>query len=131
MRRGIYYGSADSGGPFTRSGDGELVNLDRVFGLLSHRYRRMILRYFYLNQRREADLDGLVRYIGDWESELRPDAAPARRDRIEVALVHNHLPRLEQMGVVDFEPETDSVRYRPYEELEQLLAAAIDISPVP
>lgn len=127
----LYYGRLTADGPLGGSGEGEIVNLDVGFSLLRSRWRRIVLRYFYLNQQREVPLGELVEYIDNCESDFDPDAGEPDRDRIELSLHHNHLPKLESAGVVEYDRDERSVEYRRSGELEQLLQAAIDVSPVP
>ncbi len=43
-------------------------------------------------------------------------------ERASIGLRHNHLPKLAEAGVVDYDHEGGTVRYRPHEEVEELLA---------
>lgn len=113
---------------FTRSG-GDDSDLDTVFDLLGDQRRRLLLRFFYVNRFETAAFDEVTSYIRKWES--RMDGRTPPRDDIELALVHNHLPRLENAGVVEVDRPTATIRYDGTEALERILAAAIDTSAIP
>lgn len=44
------------------------------------------------------------------------------RDRILATLHHKHLPMLDDYGLIEFDPRTGLVRYRPNERVEEWLA---------
>lgn len=46
---------------------------------------------------------------------------PQLADRSRAALRHNHLPRLDDIGIIEFDERSDTVRYRPDERVERLL----------
>lgn len=46
---------------------------------------------------------------------------PQLADRSRAALRHNHLPRLDDTGIIEFDERSDTVRYRPDERVERLL----------
>lgn len=114
---------------FTRSGSYD-TDLDTVFDLLCDQRRRLFLRFFYMNQFESAELDEVASYITRWESRMGGRSAPSLDD-VELVLLHNHLPRLEDAGIIEFERSTATVQYHGSEELERILAAAIDASAVP
>lgn len=112
---------------FTRSGDD--TDLDTVFDLLGDQRRRLLLRFFYVNQFEAAAFDEVVSYIRRWESRMDRRSPP--EGDVELSLVHNHLPRLESAGIVEVDRPTATIEYNGSESLERILAAAIDTSAIP
>lgn len=45
------------------------------------------------------------------------------RDQLAVKLVHSHLPKLAEYGVIEYDPRSGTVRYRPDEQVETVLDA--------
>lgn len=61
------------------------------------------------------------------EPQPRGEDAPADdRRRVEVALHHHELPKLEQVGVIEYDARSRTVRYRGHPLLEELLAVAAE-----
>lgn len=50
-----------------------------------------------------------------------PRGIPADRDRALASLKHNHLPRLDDTGVIEYDWRSETVRYYPHEPVERLL----------
>lgn len=92
--------------------DGE-PTLDRIFDLLGSRRRRYVL--YYLNET-DADvvtLDDVAERVVAWEREWAGDDDADRDTHLEyvrTALHHNHLPRLADAGLVDYDPRSRTVR---------------------
>ncbi len=109
------YTSADEG---PGSIDGEHLATDRLFGLLRERERRQSVAFL-------RDADGAVAV-----STLAEHVAAGGDDRAVrrtlVGLDHVHLPRLEAAGVVEYDRDAGTVRYRRDERLEALLAVATE-----
>lgn len=89
----------------------ELVSssgLDSILYLLSNRHRRLILFALRPGENKtESDL--LFR-------------GPDETEEIEMDLVHNHLPKLEEAGYIEWDREAGEVSKGPrYEEIEPLL----------
>lgn len=88
-------------------------SLDRIFDLLGGRRRRYVL--YYLNET-DADvvtLDDVTERVVKWERTWngRDDRSrDEHRERTRVALHHNHLPRLADAGLVDYDPRSHTVR---------------------
>ncbi|MFO8115260.1 MAG: ArsR family transcriptional regulator [Halorubrum sp.] len=98
------------------------AHLDTCFEIVSDGARRAIIRQLRRETVEEttvADLiDQLLQKDGAW-----PTDAPPNRDRIAILLYHNHLPRLDDHGVVEFDPERRTVAYHPNERIEAVLDA--------
>lgn len=92
--------------------DPDWKQLDRGFDVLTDRTRRFAL-YFLLEQQ-SASIDELADVVTSWTHVA--DGEPGtrdRRDRIYQSLVHQHVPALDDAGIVDHDGETDTVSMRP------------------
>jgi hypothetical protein len=81
--------------------------VDSFLSALASEPRRLVLAYFENESENEetASLDGLAEHV----------AATRNRATLEhtrIHLYHVHLPKLEAVGLVDHDTETQTVRYR-------------------
>lgn len=88
-------------------------SLDRIFDLLASRRRRYVV--YQLNEAETAvvTLDELADQLVEWERDWdgRDDRERATyRDRVRVTLHHNHLPRLADAGLIDYDARSQTVR---------------------
>lgn len=67
--------------------------------------RRFLLAHLN-GQRQPVSLSTLTDAYVEWEGETDETALDERRQRIEVAFHHVHLPMLQQAGVVDYDVES-------------------------
>lgn len=98
----------------TDSPDREL--LDRVFRLLRDRRRCYLYVYLQFHPSDEVSVNHLVEQIMAWEQTL--GAPQVSRDDILIALTHNHLPKLADAGVIDYDREAGRVHWQ--KQLSQL-----------
>ncbi|WP_265108804.1 DUF7344 domain-containing protein [Halosolutus halophilus] len=76
--------------------------------LLADSRRQLVLSHLDPGER--ATVTELVDEIAAWERTEQSDAGdPIDRRRIEISLVHKHLPRLADHDVVDYRPESNEV----------------------
>lgn len=95
------------------------LSLNATFDVLAHHYRRGALRFVADADGHTATVDELVTYLVGRAAERT--AEPPRRDRIEVDLIHVHLPKLTEAGVIDYDARSKVVAYRRHERLEDIL----------
>ncbi|RKD98269.1 DUF7344 domain-containing protein [Halopiger aswanensis] len=84
------------------------LDLETAYELLAHPYRQQLLRSVAPDERRSvaALVDEIAaRECSDSVGELDHSV----RQRIEIELVHDHLPRLDHHGVVDYDHESKEV----------------------
>lgn len=81
---------------------GELLDVDRppvrpedVFGLLSHSLRRRTIEYLHATQQGRLTVDEIVSALDDGSS-------PDLEQDIRTGLRHQHLPRLDRAGLVEY-----------------------------
>lgn len=84
--------------------------LDRAFRLLGDRRRCYLYVYLQFHPSNEVSVDHLVDRLVEWERAL--SATQPSRDDIAIALAHNHLPKLANAGVIDYDREDGRVHWR-------------------
>lgn len=106
---------------FTRGSRAEgasAVPVNAVFDLLADETRRHVLYYL-------TDVAGGAATTADIADHLRavdPESRSAEREAVLVGLHHQHLPRLEAPGVVEYDDPGGSVRYLGDPLVEECLA---------
>ena len=68
---------------------------------------------YYLLDRGRASPDELADVLAGWRASGGGAVGPEVRDRIRVALERSHLLLLEEVGLVDFDADEDTVRPLP------------------
>ncbi|MFP9193409.1 hypothetical protein ACLI4Q_17455 [Natrialbaceae archaeon A-CW1-1] len=99
---------------------------ETVHKLLSNPQRRRLLTF--LSERRTATVDELSRHLASAEHRDNPttDEEDARR-RATVALVHTHIPLLEDHDVVEYNPERGEVALMDvFDELSHYIQTSAD-----
>ncbi|QSX00536.1 DUF7344 domain-containing protein [Haloterrigena alkaliphila] len=85
--------------------------LDGVFAVFANYRRRYVLHY--LREEERASLGGIARQIAAWERAYRSEEVSGDlADRIEIELVHTHLPRLREADLVQYDRRASLVVYR-------------------
>lgn len=87
------------------------VDYDTMFEVLADKRRRLVLHHLAEDQ--SAELDELVDSVCDSVESDPPD--------VSAALHHNHLPRLDDAGILEYDSRSGSVRYYEHEPLEGIL----------
>lgn len=72
--------------------------------VLGYRYCRSVLRFFHRHSTETATVDQLERFVRSREDEVSAS--------IDIHLHHSTLPRLEDAGLVDYDPRSNEARYR-------------------
>ena len=90
---------------------------DSAFEVLADRHRRRVIRRLRAAGG-TATLDQLIESVVD-----EVDAAASQRpELVRVQLHHVHIPKLRDVGLVEWESGGQTVRYRPHDLIEELLA---------
>ncbi|MUV58194.1 hypothetical protein [Halogeometricum sp. CBA1124] len=91
------------------------ISRDDAFHLLQNDCRRAVLRLLLTEERDDptplstlAAFVAAVKYEGD-----DSDAVGEVQERVRIALHHSHLPLLAEHGVVDYDPEAETVAAAP------------------
>lgn len=93
--------------------------VDDVFDLLADWRRRAVCRYFTTTGTRSVHVETLAAAVRRRITDGDVDEAETCQDAIHEALVEDHLPRLDQAGVLDFDARSDSVHYWGHPTLEK------------
>ena len=116
---GLQLGSMSTG----KSTSSANLSEEQVVGLLRHEHRRAISTYFDQKTTDRAGFDDLVEYLVSSDSK-RGVTSAEHSEQIMIGLLHNHLPRLANAGVLEYDQRSETVRYWGDSRLEALLKAA-------
>ncbi|RBI58249.1 hypothetical protein DMJ13_27595 [halophilic archaeon] len=85
------------------------LSQETVFEVLKSTRRRYAL--YYLRQHGpSAKLSALATHVAAWEHDTTPDELlPQQRKRVYTSLYQIHLPKLEEVGLLDFDEETGHI----------------------
>ena len=103
------------------------TDLDTRLQLVSDRQRRCILQHVRDKPTEPVPFDELVDAVS--RAMAADDATTPDAERIAIQLSHNHLPKFAEHGVIDYDRDDRTVRYRPDERLESLLDSVPDETP--
>lgn len=83
--------------------EGEELSLDVIFEALKNKRRRHVIHY--LNEQRDREsLSDLAEHIAALENDTTPEMLTSQqRKRVYIALYQCHLPKLDTMGIIDFD----------------------------
>jgi hypothetical protein len=101
--------------------------LNTIFEVLSQPRRRYVLYCLHREETMTSDFETLVNRVAELESRTVPtDVATAETVIAEIAasLHHQHLPKLADSGLVDYDPRSKSVRYWPHPRMTHWIAQA-------
>jgi len=89
------------------------LSKDDIFGILQNQRRRYALKYLLAEDRRVA-LGELAERIAAWENDKTlNEITYSERKRVYVGLYQCHLPKMDDVGVVDFNRDRGHVDPRP------------------
>lgn len=82
---------------------------DQLYQALTSHQRRRIL--YYLLEEQDSTVEELATVLSGWEATTTGMMQrPADRSKLFLQLVHHHVPRLADVGLIDYEPHTGSVQ---------------------
>ncbi len=94
--------------------------LDNVFTALADAHRRQVVLYFESTDRSVASVADLVDHTVD----SMPEALP--RDRLQLRFHHCALPKLDELGVIEYDVQNREIRYRSSPVVTEVLAAVTE-----
>ena len=111
----------------------EDLSLDEIFGLLKNRRRREVLKYLQRTEDGAAALDELAEYIAAKENDTTVDQLSSdQRKRVYIGLYQCHLPKMDDLGVVDYEQDRGTITLRDtVEQLEPYMSRDDTDEPLP
>lgn len=88
------------------------ITEDDMFEALAHERRRYLL--YTLFEDDEWSLQTLSNKVAAWEDSCPVDDVPAsKRERVYASLYHSHVPKLADLGIVEFDPSEEAIRKGP------------------
>jgi predicted transcriptional regulator len=82
--------------------------------VLANRRRRRLLAYLHDKDGDVASVVELTDYLAGDEADSVDDLDP---DGVAVSLHHNDLPKLADIGIIEYDTRSQTVRYRGHEEI--------------
>ncbi|NEU57626.1 hypothetical protein [Halorussus sp. MSC15.2] len=87
--------------------NGRSIDIDGLFEVLADRHRRRVLEYLGGTDDGVAAFSELVEHVAESDGDSTDD-----HGRVEVDLHHNHLPKLDDENLVEYDSRSKTVRYR-------------------
>lgn len=115
---------------FLRGPESRDLDLDTIFDALGLRRRRIVLHHLRSREEEWVPLSDVVDRVHAWESELG-DPSSVSAERIELDLVHRHLPKLDALGVIEYDGKRERVAYRGSERVGRFLDLSLREGPLP
>lgn len=85
------------------------ASIDELLSLLGHRRRRDVL--YSLSANEVTDVESLATTIATRESDGSSDGIDdGERDAVVIDLYHNHLPKLNDCGLIEYDSRSGAVR---------------------
>ncbi|WP_306058765.1 DUF7344 domain-containing protein [Natronococcus wangiae] len=96
-------------------------SIDELLSLLSHQRRRDVL--YHLSRNEVADVESLATMIAARETDLPSEQIDDDdREPVLIDLYHNHLPKLADRRLVEYDSRSGAVRWMPpTDDLERIL----------
>jgi DNA-binding transcriptional ArsR family regulator len=86
-----------------------ILNLDEVFAALGHPRRRYLL-YTLVNESSEETLSELATKLAAWEQDKpTSEVTDDERQDVHISLYHSHIPKLADLGVLDYHEKGDII----------------------
>ena len=102
--------------------------VDDVFALLADWRRRGVCRYFVTTGSSSAHVETLAAGVARRAAGGGLDPSETCEEAVRTALVDEHLPRLDEAGVLDFDERSESVRYWGLPAMEKWVEHAAAVS---
>lgn len=92
-----------------------ILEMDHVFEALAHPRRRYLL--YTLLEDTEWSLEAIAVKVAGWEQDVsHGTVSDEEAERVYVSLYHNHIPRLVDEGIIEFDVPTETIRPGPHAE---------------
>ena len=94
----------------TATSDGGHSLTERIFGALANKRRRYVL--YYLQDHNHMDVETLAHQIAAWEEDLPIEDVPEDvYESVLTNLLHSHLPKLADYGLIEYDARSGTIRY--------------------
>lgn len=97
-----------------------VLSLDTILSLLANHQRREVLQYLIEAPDGSCSLDECVDHLVKQREKRNGNGD--EHDQVKTPLCHIHIPKLEDAGVVEYDPRSRQLRYWGEERLESWLA---------
>ena len=94
---------------------------DTRLELLANGRRRKVLYYLHDETDDGVEFEELVDWVVRWEAQADREVPEDHRLEVTIALHHNHLPKLDDAGALDYDRRSRFVRYRGEDEFDEML----------
>ena len=98
--------------------------LDTVFDLLRVSRRRYILYYLYDIESKVVDVDEAIDAVCAYEARGTGRDGFPPREEVLIDLHHDHIPRLDDAGIIEYDRRQGTIRFRGSDSLEEWLEHA-------
>ena len=96
------------------------TDLDMYLELVADRQRRCVLQYIRDNPGDTIGIDELVGAVGERMAREKCEST-VDQERIVIKLSHVHLPKFADHDIIDHDRDSNTVRYKPNNQIESLL----------
>lgn len=87
----------------------EKLSRDRMFDILSSPRRRYVL-YYLREESGPIKLTDLAEKLAAWQDDTAPEnVSPQARKRMYVSLYQTHIPKLEEVGLITYDPDSGEI----------------------
>lgn len=87
-------------------------DLNQIFELLQVPRRRYVLYYLYEVEREVVNLDNVVDAVCDYGARSTEYGDGPPRERVCIDVYHNQIPRLSDAGIIEYDRQEGTVRFR-------------------
>ncbi|MFU8866690.1 hypothetical protein [Natronococcus sp.] len=95
------------------------ISTENALEIVANSERRSVLTRLRDSENNVVTLNKLVDHITSENPPPEP-AGVGRSEQIVLKLEHTHLPKLADIGLIEYDDRTDTVRYHPDERVEKL-----------
>lgn len=92
--------------------DGSGSDFDKLFSVMANQRRRYVLYYLHDTARDAVECSKLAEVVAQWETATGDEPSDDHQEEVKIALQHNHLPKMEAHGIIDYDPRSEMIRYR-------------------
>lgn len=101
--------------------DSGTESYDELLRALADPRRRAVVEYFVDGPSSDAELALLAECLCSVETSRPDQATENHRREIAIGLHHNHLPKLDDLGLLEYDPDRRRASYRDDSEVEALV----------
>ena len=88
------------------------IALDRILSAVGNEHRRAVLNSLISTPDRTLGYDALVEHVAERvQREDTERKSDEHHQRIRIVLHHTHLPKLDEVGIIDYEGEAGHVQF--------------------